>query len=768
MIHLKQKTITMEVSVDYEMYHDKDNGFSIYSVAPVDSEQELGRIKLTRYGNFTVKGNTFPLEVGATYTIDIGKTLPDPSKQYPDSYELRAVHPPKLETIQEQNTYIKSIVSEKQFELLTETFKDKGLVDVIKDGDLKEGVIKGIGEKTIQRWKGIIANEVDIAQLKVLLAEYGFTVNKLNSIQAQFGNAMVAYHVIKENPYALAQLSGWGFATVDSAIQKNGVAYDRKQRVRAATEYILQQAQQQGHTWVEVGVAIKEVDNLTSEPTEMIKEVMQHKNFTIEGNKIATTKAYMTEKNIAYHLKRISDNANTIETLELAQAIEGVEIKQGFQFTEEQRQAIYNAHTHGVSVLTGGAGTGKSATIKGIALTTPQLNYATMALSGRAVDVISEKGINSATIHRALGINHREGKRAMLNQHNNNKPFDPITADIIIIDEFSMIDAPMYERILSTIESGTRLVLVGDHGQLPAIGYGDVARDLIETESYPVTHLTQIHRQALESGIIELAYKFRNGETFLPSALPSDPYLSTMGKRSDVKLIITDERTNIPSYLTNVLQQFKANSFRSADDLLDLQIVAPMRKRGDLSVININNHAQNIFNPVTSQNKDHTINIGATTIRTGDKVMASGNSYDIPLLDPKTYRQMGEQTTSIFNGAMGIVRFVHRAEKTIIIEFPTEKGYVLFAGENIEKLDLAYCSTVHKLQGSSAKHVIFVVDYSSYIMLNKQLLYVGVTRAEEGLIMIGEKKALEHSLRTDASTQRNTFLKEMLLTNKGV
>lgn len=741
--------------VDKIMFENKDDGFRIYALRPIGDYPKFLELD-KQWNTFIIKGNLPHRDEGTEIEVYIENKEVDKNGRI--SYSAHIFAQP-LRTIEEQDAFLQRLLTQKQFQALKEYLPDIKLVDYIKEGKLKPQQVKGFGAKTIQKLQEKIIENQDFAQLIALLRDYHFSTKRIESIAKHFkGDGDLAYTTIRDNVYALAEIKGWGFKTVDNQVIKYSIPHSRSKRILSAIKYELSQELDKGNTWIYKKEMIERVGELTEATHKEILKQMSNEEFTFVGDKFGFNKVFQKEVAIFKELLRINKNAKTMDITKLNEYIESVEIQQGFSFTEEQRQAIINAHTKGVSIITGSAGTGKSATIKGVAYTTENYNYATMALSGRAVDVIAERNVSSSTIHRATGLFHPLGKGSMYNIHTG-KTVEPLeVADIVIVDEFSMIDVNIYEQLFKRIKNGTRLVLVGDVGQLPAVGYGDVARDLINSHFYPVTHLTTIHRQAKESGIIELAYNVREGEQIAPYIINENDgqFIKKFGVKKDATAIVLENKEEITQTLINFLKYYKANS-PDAKDLLKLQIIAPMRNRGKLSTNELNSIAQDLFNPITSETQ--VMERSSDELRSGDKVMLSGNIYQANLIDRKNYTTLNKHT-SVYNGTMGIVEQI--ANDIVVVDFPREEGLVAFDNkEDIEQIHLAYASTVHKLQGSSAKHVVFVLDYSSYLMLSQQLLYVAITRAEESMTLIAESGALFQGIKTDASFERRTMLSDI-------
>lgn len=754
--------------VDHDGY-----GFGIYSLEPVNKRDLPEHVKLSKYGNFSAKGEGIILQQNKKYKVLIGKTIPSESERYDDAYEYLGIETPSLSTPEEQNTYLTYVLTKKDYEVFQNAYSNHKEayplpMDFIHSPDFYVGKVKHLGETRFERIKKQTVSTQDKALLIVELEKYGFSTTRIDSILEYYNHIpMRAIEDIRHNIYNLTKIKGWGFKTVDKAVIDNNIPHDKNERLKSALRYTLMEHVNKGNVYMPKEQIITEVGDLTEDSyTDIVEQIEKdHTLITIDGDKLAIEYFYEQEKSLLFHLERLSNNAIPIPDVAIDSAIKLAEEEQGFTFTDEQLQAIQYAHKYGVSLIIGSAGTGKSATVNGIAKTTPHEQYRACALSGRAVDVLKDKGVErSATIHREFQLHvpfSEEFEPPCLNTVE-----EP---DLVIFDEFSMIDVGLYVDALERIETGVRIVLVGDSGQLPSIGVGDVARDLTATKHYPVTQLTKIHRQALESGIIEIAYMVRNQEQLAEANISQTVVHKQYGVNKDANVFLFQERNHVVQALYKVLEAFKNKHYHSPEDMLKLQVVTPMKLRGDISVYTINTLMQDMFNPESKDKKQLKVTRSGVEIvfRQGDKVMAVGNTYSAPMLDKFTFKSISTET-DVFNGTMGIIRAVDPTTNTIIVDYPREEGYVVYGEKEIKSLDLAYCATVHKMQGSSAENVIMLLDYSAYTMLSKQLLYVGITRAELKFTLLAEASALHRAISTDASESRNTFLPRFIRESKEV
>lgn len=401
--------------------------------------------------------------------------------------------------------------------------------------------------------------------------------------------------------------------------------------------------------------------------------------------------------------------------------------------------------------------------MKGLIRALGNENYTGAALSGKASNVLSKSGIEASTIHRMLGYDGKEFKY-------NKKELLPY--DIIIIDEASMVNISLFLSILGAMDNGCKIVIVGDSGQLPNIGFGDLLYDMISTKVFPVYELTQVHRQASKSGILELANRIRNGEQVVTY---NSSGKETYGELEDQTIFSYSEaeKSNIPFDVLRIAQGYKEN-VKTPEDLFDFQIFVTNRTSGNLSVLSMNTELQGIFNggkkPYLSRNNYN--------FKKDDKIIATGNSYNLKsfpstkeyysfveglkLLDVEDREKAMKGDVDVYNGTMGIVKHVDVDGKVLFIQFEETEELIAYKLNDLDSIHLAYAISIHRGQGSGIKNIIVAVDFSSYLLLSRQLIYTGITRAiEKGLLLV-ENNALYTALQRDANT-RQTFLKEFLL-----
>ena len=481
---------------------------------------------------------------------------------------------------------------------------------------------------------------------------------------------------------------------------------------------------------------------------ESIEELIEDNELiAIKGGEVIVSKRYYSsERAVALELLRLADTTILKEIKNIDEIISKVEEEQGFEFNNEQRDAIGKVVNNNVIAITGSGGTGKSTIARGIVMAVGKLNSAAISLSGKAGQRLSETtGLTGQTIHRFLGYNPNEGFK--MNRDNQ------IDFDLVVLDEASMVDIGLFRRLLEAIPTGNKLVLLGDVHQLQAIGAGSVLLDIMNSGVILSEELTKIHRQAQKSGIITVANKVRKGERVIKSSFDGE---EVVGELKDFKFIVQSNAKTSEDRITKdvILKEFTRH-LDNGESISDIQVIVPMKSRGKASTQRLNKEMQEIYNPymddeselITTRFKDEYI------LRIGDKVICKKNNY-------KTVGINGDERP-IFNGSMGIVKSIDKMTQSLIIEFYNIGSVVI--GKSIKgSIELAYAITIHSAQGSQWKNVIVGIDYSMYTMLNKELLYTAITRAEKYCTLVGENKAIGHAVRTSNLYTRQTLLKRFL------
>ena len=597
----------------------------------------------------------------------------------------------------------------------------------ILENDLKRLTeIEGIAEKRVEIIEKSWEEQKEIKRVMLFLQSYQITTGYAVKIFKTYGNA--AIKKLEENPYCLINdVMGIGFKIADKIAQKLGIEADSPERIEAGIKYILQELANQGHCYGVKSEIIKFGSELLEADESLFEKALNHLNdgeeIIIQSEKIWLPYYYYSELGICKKLIKLIEYPHQIININLKEKIKSIEEKYHITFAREQKKAINQVLLNRILVLTGGPGTGKTTTTLGLIELFKELkfNITLAAPTGRAAKKISETtGREAKTIHRLLKYSPKNNT-FFKNEDN------PIHTDVIILDEVSMIDVILMNQLLKAILPGTFLVLIGDVDQLPSVGPGNVLKDIIESGVIPVVRLTTIFRQESRSLIIVNSHRINEGKyPILKGEKERDFYfLEEEIPQAAVRKIINLCTTRLPS-------KYKI------DPVVDIQVLTPMYK-GEVGADNLNYQLREALNPKGTQ-----IKYRDNIFRVNDKIMQIKNNYD----------------KEVFNGDIGTINKINLEESTLEVSFYERKVSYDFA--ELNELVLAYAITVHKSQGSEYKIVIIPVTTQHYLLLQRNLLYTGITRARDMVILIGTKKALWIAIKNNKTFHRNTLLQERL------
>ncbi len=651
---------------------------------------------------------------------------------------------------------------------------------------LASGLIKGVGPITakniVQKFKADTFSVIEMAPEKLVEVK-GISKNKAYEISAKFSelrsvqNAIMflqnydisvnlalkifdAYgaktvEIVKNNPYRLVEdVDGIGFLTADKIAKSIGIPPDSLFRARAGIVHILTNSiEKNGHTYLPKQMLINNVVDLLDVQNvdenvffQVIDELVADKtclDFWYDNVEvIMLSKNYFYEYSIAQKLCLLSQASNVIKT-DISDEILAFEQRNNVNFHIEQKKAIESAVNNGVSIITGGPGTGKTTIIKCIMeiLADRKESVALLAPTGRAAKRLSDStGKEAKTIHRALEVNgdFEKGSRFV---HNENNPFD---IKNFIVDEVSMVDVMLMSALLKALPRDARLVLVGDKDQLPSVGAGNVLGDILKSQAFPVTMLTKIYRQTSDSLIISNAQMINNGIMPIIDNSSKDFFFEQKEELPDIHSSIVELVTKrIPEFL-NI-------------DSSQIQVLAPL-KAGVCGVDNLNHTLQDIINPQTYSKTQ--IAVGTTVFREGDKVMQTANDYNL------TWKKRSgfviEEGEGVFNGDIGQIEKIDYQTGETTVQFEDGR-YCTYARTDIGELSLAYAITIHKSQGSEFDVVVIPIIAGTSMILTRNLIYTAVTRAKKMVVLVGEKKNLRKMVSNTYTVKRYTLLKKLIV-----
>ena len=615
--------------------------------------------------------------------------------------------------------------------------------------------VKGISEKMAMSIGEQMEEKRGMRQATMFLQKYGISVNLAVKIYQEYGPRM--YGIIEENPYRLADdIPGVGFKMADEIARKVGIFTDSDYRIKSGVLYTLLQAVGNGHTYLPEDELLASASELLRVDPEQIRDqlmdLQMEKKLVVktqgERRIVYASQYYYLELNSAKMLSDLNIRGDFDEG-EIRKKLDRIQKEEKLELDEMQLQAVAGAVENGLLILTGGPGTGKTTTINTIIRYFEEAGMEILlaAPTGRAAKRMTEAtGMEAKTIHRLLEITGAPDDRNTSGMHFERNEENPLEADVIIIDEMSMVDIYLLHSLLKAVTVGTRLILVGDVNQLPSVGPGNVLRDMIESGCFHVVKLTRIFRQASQSDIVVNAHRINGGEK-IDLAKRSRDFLFIRRDHPDaiISAMITLVREKLPGYVN-------AHPF-------DIQIMTPMRK-GALGVDRLNGILQQYLNPPDGKKAEK--EAGGITYREGDKVMQIRNNDQIQWETRSKYGIPMETGLGVFNGDMGVIREINSFAETMTVEFD-EGRMVEYSFKQLEELELAYAITIHKSQGSEYPAVVIPVHSGPRMLMTRNLIYTAVTRARKCVCLVGVPETFQAMVDNGMEQRRYSGLKDRIL-----
>ena len=624
---------------------------------------------------------------------------------------------------------------------------------IIEEEPERLAEVKGISERKAREIAEQVEEKKDMRKAMIYLQKYGISTRLAAKIYQHYG--MRVYKVLEENPYQLADnIEGVGFKTADEIAARIGIHTDSDYRIKSGLFYTLQQAVGEGHIYLPEEVLVRRAGELLGvEIQDVSKHVMdlciEKKTVMKEGEdgiRIYPAHYYYLELNTAKMLHDLNIDCEMPEDM-MERRLRKVEETEQIELDEMQHKAVIESIKHGLLVLTGGPGTGKTTTINTMIrfFDSEGMSILLAAPTGRAAKRMTEAtGYEAQTIHRLLEVNVNPEETDSVGGFMRNRQ-NPLEADVIIIDEMSMVDLPLMHALLSAVVPGTRLVLVGDVDQLPSVGPGSVLKDIITSGCFPVVTLTRIFRQAGESDIVVNAHKINAGEPVVLDNKSRDFFFL---RRQDADTIIG---------VAIMLIQKKLPGYVGAQPS-EIQVMTPTRK-GLLGVERLNTILQRYLNPQDPKKAEQEIN--GRLFREGDKVMQIKNNYQLEWEVTTKFGLTVDKGVGVFNGDMGVIREINQYTENIEVEFD-EGRRVKYGFDAVEELELSYAITVHKSQGSEYPAVIIPLLQGPRLLYNRNLLYTAVTRAKKCLTIIGSDTVFQEMIQNKNEQARYTSLAERI------
>lgn len=629
---------------------------------------------------------------------------------------------------------------------------------IMEEEPMRLAEIKGISERIAQQIAIQVCEKKDMRRAMLFLQDYGMTDKLAVKVYEYYGDAI--YDVLKTNPYRIAEeIDGVGFKTADEIALGSGILINSEYRIRCGVVYALTQAMMGGHTCLPQEKLIEESVRLLSVDADDIQVeisnlVVEHRIMMRQEEEkgpvfIYALSAFRAESECAYKLEELNvrffetgEDCMSAEESRILDKIAKIEDESGIVLDEMQRRAVLEAIQNGVMILTGGPGTGKTTTIHIMLryFEEEQMEIALAAPTGRAAKRMTEAcGMEARTIHRLLEVNG--GGDDSSGSFGRNEEY-PLEADVIIVDEMSMVDIFLFRALLAAIPKGVHLIMVGDVDQLPSVGPGCVLKDMIDSGCYATVALQNIFRQAAESEIVMNAHRIHDGkEPVIHNKESRDFYFLERSQPVEIY-------NNIIKLVSDMLPRYVGI------DPMDVQVLTPMRK-GALGVEELNAVLQKYLNPASMEKREHAY--GDLLFREGDKVMQTKNNYKLEWEIRGNYNLVIKKGEGIFNGDVGIVREINDYASFMIIEFDDGR-IVQYPYENLDELELAYAITIHKSQGSEYPAVVIPLFGVPGLLIYRNLLYTGVTRAKSCVTLIGSSQIMNQMILNENKQRRYTGL----------
>lgn len=596
-------------------------------------------------------------------------------------------------------------------------------IDIIETEIERLYEVPNIGRKRVAKIRESWEKQKDIKNVMLFLQGYGVSTAYAAKIYREYGKESI--DKVRENPYRLADdIWGIGFKTADGIAAKMGYEKEDPRRCRSGILYTLGQLSDEGHVYAGEEQLVKTAGQLLEAGETAIRDtlagMLQAEDLILDKDAIYLPPFYHAECGTSRRLRDLAESTGRSLFDGLFDP-SSLTAETGIEYDEVQLAAIRQAVTSKVMVLTGGPGTGKTTTTQGIiaALKKAGLRVLLAAPTGRAAKRMSEAtGMEAKTIHRLLEYNPQDGYKR--NDEN------PLEGDALIVDECSMIDILLMNNLLKAVPVGMRLVFVGDIDQLPSVGAGNVLRDIIDSQRIPVVRLVRIFRQAQKSRIVMNAHTINQGR------FPD----TSNGRDTDFFFMREDDPERAAETIVRLVKERLPRAYRESPDRI--QVLTPMQ-RGVVGAANLNLLLQQALNP-----SGPSLNRGGYTYRQGDRVMQQRNNYD----------------KDVFNGDLGYIREVDTEERTLKVDF--DGKWIEYDITELDELTLAYATTIHKAQGSEYPIVVMPVLMTHFVMLQRNLIYTGITRAKKICVLLGAAKALAYAVRNVSVLKRNTRLKERL------
>ncbi|MEZ3507559.1 MAG: ATP-dependent RecD-like DNA helicase [Lachnospiraceae bacterium] len=740
---------TIKGFIEHIIYRNTDNGYTVFNL--ISGEEEI-----TCVGFFKTSDQGETIEAEGNY---ITHTV------YGEQFKIEHYRIVAPDDAVSMERYLGSGAIKGVGEALAARIVKRFGADtyrIIEEEPEKLAQIKGISERKAREIAAVVYEKRDARDAMSFLQKYGISNRLAFRIYETYGARI--YGVLKENPYQLAEdVHGIGFKIADEIAAKIGIHTDSDFRIRSGILYTLMLAGAEGHCYLPKNVLLKKAGELLElEPAVMepqLSNLAMDKKVVIKlqgpGEEVCRVYAsayYYAELNCAKMLHDLNVSAKEEQLLpskeqSIATKIDLLAEELAIELDELQKKSVLESVRNGIFILSGGPGTGKTTTINVIIkyFLSEGMDIYLAAPTGRAAKRMTEAtGYESRTIHRMLELNGEvsgESRAAKFERNESN----PLEADVIIVDEMSMVDLFLFQALLKAVMVGTRLIMVGDVNQLPSVGPGQVLQDIMSSGRFPMVVLEKIFRQAGESDIVWNAHRIHAGERLILDNKSRDFFFL---ERNDTDVIY--------KHMIQLITE-KLPSYVDAQPY-DIQVLTPMRK-GKLGVEMLNGILQRYLNPASENKKEYMA--GETLFREQDKVMQIKNNYQLEWEVVSKYGIPIDKGSGIFNGDIGIIRQINEYAHEVVVEYD-EHRQVTYAFAQLDEIELAYAVTIHKSQGSEYPAVIMPLLTGPKMLFNRNLLYTGVTRAKNCVTILGSRQTVEEMIENDHQNRRYTGLADRI------
>lgn len=726
---------TLKGTIAETIFRNEENG---YTVALFEADNEV----------ITVTG-TFATDVAGETLEIFGKRINH--TKYGEQFQAEMytiILPSSLDQIENYlgSGLIKGI-GKYTAKKIVELFKEDTF-DIIQKHPERLMEIEGIGEKKADMIAKSFSEQADLKEIMMFLQDHEISIGYSVNIYKQYGKNTIS--VILENPYRLSEdIYGIGFKLSDKIAASLGVEKNSPYRISSGVRYLLTEYAARGHSYVPYSVLLNSVAELLEISCDIAEDELRNMAFTekvhIETVRDETAVYYMTyhmaEVCVCRDLINLSAVDFNMDEESVHHYLEEIEAEASIILSDKQRKAVFQSIINGITVITGGPGTGKTTIIHSIIKIFEKMKKKVLlcAPTGRAARRMSEStGREAKTVHRMLEYAYGEDESNLTFNKNEESPLD---GDVVIVDEMSMVDIILMSNLLKAIKKGTRLILVGDVDQLPSVGAGNVLSDIINSNVFKTVRLDTIFRQSAGSMIVQNAHSINKGFMPVYNKKDTDFFFMRESSTEDIIELIID------LYCTRLPLKY------GLDSVKDIQILSPMKK-GDLGVIELNKRIQEAINPPSRLKKEKSS--GNYIFRVGDKVMQVKNNYRT---EWKSCGDDGNAITGegIYNGDIGYIVFIDETEQEVTVQFDEERE-VTYPFSQLDELILAYATTVHKSQGSEFPVILMPVVWGPPMLLTRNLLYTAITRAKQLVVLTGMEKYLQSMIDNDKIDKRYSAL----------